>query len=83
MKLTKSKNIVSTLATISMLTIIPQAQEVTEQPSGLLPLADYSGSLSERSHLLGNLDGSRTEWAKKGFTFDIEYNQYFQGVVDG
>jgi len=60
-----------------------QAQEVTEQPSGLLPLADYSGSLPERSHLFGDLGGSRSQWAAKGVTFDIDYNQYFQGVVDG
>lgn len=83
MKSTSSKNIVSTMAAMCMLTVMSQAKEVTEQPSGLLPLADYSGSLSERSHLLGNLGGSRTDWAKKGFTFDIDYNQYVQGVVDG
>lgn len=83
MKPTRSKIIISTLVTISMLTIILPVQGAETQPSGLLPLPDYSGSLSERSYLLGNLGGSRTEWAKKGFTFDINYNQYFQGVVDG
>lgn len=88
MKPTTSKNIISTLAAISMLAVVFPAQEAAAQgaetqSSGLLPLSDYSGSLSERSHLLGNLDGSRTEWAKKGFTFDIDHNQYFQGVVDG
>ena len=83
MKLARSKNIVSALAAISMLTVVLQAQEAVTQPSGLLPLADYSGSLSERSHLFGDLSGSRSEWAAKGVTFDIDYNQYFQGVVDG
>lgn len=83
MKPMRSKNIISTLAAISMLTIILPVQGAETQSSGLLPLPDYSGSLSERSHFLGNLGGSRTEWAKKGFTFDIAYNQYFQGVADG
>lgn len=83
MKPTRSKNIISTLTTISMLTVILPAQEVATQPSGLLPLSDYSGSLPERSHLLGDLGGNRSEWAAKGFSFDIDYNQYFQGVVDG
>ena len=83
MKIARSKKIITTLATISMLTIIVPAQGSETQPSGLLPLPDYTGSLSERSHLFGDLGGSRTEWAKKGFTFDIDYNQYFQGVVSG
>jgi len=93
MKLARSKNIVSTLAAISMLTVVLQAEEVIEvieaqeaaatQSSGLIPLADYSGSLSERSHLFGDFSGSRSEWAARGVTFDIDYNQYFQGVVDG
>ena len=29
------------------------------------------------------LNGKRTEWAQKGSTFDIDYNQYFQSVTDG
>ncbi len=83
MKYTRSKNIISTLTTISMLTVMLPAQELAEVPTGLLPLVDYSDGLSADAHLLGDLGGNRSEWAKKGFTFDIEYNQYFQGVVDG
>ncbi len=52
-------------------------------PGGILPLPDYSGDFLERAYLLGDLGGKRSEWAKKGFTFDIDYNQYFQDVVDG
>jgi porin len=51
--------------------------------SGILPLADYSGEYAKRSYLLGDFGGKRTEWAKQGFTFDIDYNQYFQAVTDG
>ena len=51
--------------------------------SGILPLPDYSGDFAKRSYLLGDFGGNRTEWAKKGVTFDIDYNQYFQSVTDG
>ena len=51
--------------------------------SGILPLPDYSGDLSKRAYLLGDLGGKRTEWAEKGVTFDVDYNQYFQSVTDG
>jgi porin len=50
---------------------------------GILPVPDYSGSLFERSHLLGDPGGHRSALANKGVTFDIDYNQYFQSVVDG
>ena len=83
MKTNRSKNILVTLAVMSMLTVMLPAETIAAKPSGILPLTDYSGSLSERSHLLGDLDGKRSEWAAKGFTFDIDYNQYLQGVVDG
>lgn len=59
------------------------ADSVPEKSSGILPLSDYSGDFAKRSYLLGDFGGKRTEWAKKGFTFDIDYNQYFQSVVDG
>ena len=54
-----------------------------EKSSGILPLPDYSGDFAKRFYLLGDFGGQRTEWAKKGFTFDIDYNQYFQAVTDG
>ena len=60
-----------------------QAEDAPAKSSGILPLPDYSGDLFERPYLLGDLGGERTYWAKKGFTFDIDYNQYFQGVTDG
>ena len=83
MKINSLKNTISSLAALSMLTVMLPAEEVEEKPTGILPLADYSGDLSSRSHLLGELGGKRSEWAEKGFAFDIDYNQYYQGVVDG
>ena len=56
---------------------------VTETSRGLLPLLDYSGDIFSRSHLLGDFGGRRSAWADRGFTFDIDYNQYFQSVTDG
>ena len=58
-------------------------EAVETKSSGILPLPDYSGDFLERSYLLGDLGGLRIEWAEKGFTFDVDYNQYFQSVLDG
>ena len=72
------------LAVLLNITVMPaQADSAPAKSSGILPLPDYSGDLFKRSHLLGDFGGKRTEWAKKGFTFDIDYNQYFQAVLDG
>ncbi|NOR54822.1 MAG: hypothetical protein GQ531_01295, partial [Sulfurovum sp.] len=83
MKMNLLKNTIYSLAALCMLTVMSSAEEVTEKPKGILPLADYSGDLSSRSHLFGELGGKRSEWAEKGFAFDIDFNQYYQGVVDG
>ncbi|MDX2495503.1 MAG: carbohydrate porin [Desulfuromusa sp.] len=69
--------------TIAVAATPQYAAAAPEKSSGILPLADYSGDFAKRSYLLGDFGGKRTEWAKKGFTFDIDYNQYFQSVVDG
>lgn len=61
----------------------PEATSVPAKSSGILPLPDYSGDFWSRSYLLGDFGDKRSEWANKGFTFDIEYNQYFQSVVNG
>lgn len=60
-----------------------QADEAQAKSSGILPVPDYSGDFAERSYLFGDFDGKRAEWAQMGFTFDIDYNQYFQSVTDG
>ncbi len=61
----------------------PEAASVPAKPKGILPLPDYSGDFSKRAYLLGDLGGKRSEWARKGATFDIGYYPYFQSVVDG
>ena len=72
------------LAVLLNVTVMPAlADSAPVKSSGILPLLDYSGEPFDRSHLFGDFDGKRDEWAKKGFTFDIDYNQYFQAVTDG
>lgn len=61
----------------------PEAASVPPKPKGILPLPDYSGDFFKRAYLLGDFGGKRSEWAKKGITFNIDYYQYFQSVVDG
>ena len=83
--LAKNAAVVLLLVMSVLLFTVPSAQadQAQAKSSGILPLADYSGDFAKRSYLLGDLSGKRTEWAKKGFTFDIDYNQYFQAVTDG
>lgn len=45
--------------------------------------ATYSGDLLTRSTLTGDWGGARNDLAKKGVTFDINFVQTAQGVVDG
>ena len=52
------------LAVTLMVTVMPaSADPAPAESSGILPLPDYSGELFERSHLLGDFGGARTEWA--------------------
>jgi len=50
---------------------------------GILPIPDYSESISTRNHLAGDFNGSRTELAKKGVQFEIDSTQSLQSIVDG
>jgi porin len=59
------------------------AEDQAAPAPGLLPIPEYSGDFSSRSHLLGDLGGARTEWAQKGFQFDIDLVQWAESVVDG
>lgn len=74
--------ILTSIAFVSCLCSALNAEEKKEdKPSkGLLPLPDYSGSFSERTHLLGDLGGIRTDLAEKGLTIDVNFLQYLQGV---
>ena len=86
----KTAAVVLLLVMSTQLFIVPsaladeaQADAAPAQSSGILPVPDYSGDFAERSYLFGDFDGKRAEWAQMGFTFDIDYNQYFQAVTDG
>lgn len=61
----------------------PEAAAVPAKPRGILPLPDYSGDFFKRAYLLGDLGGKRSEWARKGITFDIDTYQYLQSVTSG
>ena len=61
----------------------PPAAAVPHAPAGLVPLMDYTGDIWSRPRLLGDLGGTRTDWANKGIQFDINFTQTMQSVVDG
>lgn len=50
---------------------------------GILPIPNYGGDLLNRSHLFGDLGGTRTELARKGIQFQADWVQTVQSVVDG
>ena len=81
----KTAAVVLLLVMSAQLFIVPSAQadDARAKSSGILPLSDYSGDFAKRAYLLGDFGEKRAEWAKKGFSFDIDYNQYFQAVTDG
>ena len=81
----KKSAVVLLLVMNAMLLTVPsvKADDAQAKSSGILPLPDYSGDFAKRSYLLGDFGGKRTKWAKKGFTFNIDYNQYYQAVTDG
>ncbi|MGB7159536.1 MAG: carbohydrate porin [Tepidisphaeraceae bacterium] len=64
-------------ATTAPATTAPAAVEA------VLPIPDYSGDVWERSFLLGDLGGDRTDLAEKGVQFNVDWVQTAQSVVDG
>ncbi|HVT89163.1 MAG TPA: carbohydrate porin [Tepidisphaeraceae bacterium] len=62
---------------------LPCISLAQKQPKGLLPIPDYTGDLSARSHLAGDFDGGRTTLAQKGVQIDVNWTQEAQTVVDG
>jgi porin len=53
------------------------------ETTGILPIPNYGGDISNRSYLAGDLGGRRTEWAEKGVQFDLDSVQWADTVVDG
>jgi porin len=56
---------------------------ITKLVPPITKIFDYSGSIWERSTMFGDLGGLRTELYEKGFTFDAQLTQVYQGVVSG
>jgi porin len=50
---------------------------------GILPIPAYTGDIWTRAFLTGDWGGTRADWANKGIQFQVDWNQYVQGVVDG
>ncbi len=71
------------MATAGAATARQAAEAAAPEPEGLLPVPDYSGALLERSRLLGDFGGGRTDLANKGVTFDLSWTQIGQGVIAG
>lgn len=49
----------------------------------LFPIPDYTGSLWERSALLGDWGGVRTALAERGIQVELALTSIYQGVADG
>lgn len=59
------------------------AEEEIGAPAGILPIPDYKSDIWNREYLTGDWGGKRTEWANKGFQFDVDSFQWFDSVTDG
>jgi len=44
---------------------------------------DYSGDISNRMTMFGDLNGRRTDWYDNGFSLDMQLTQIYQGVTSG
>ncbi|MGP1346355.1 MAG: carbohydrate porin [Phycisphaerales bacterium] len=52
-------------------------------PTGILPIPAYEAPLFERSFLLGDLGGARSDLAEHGVQFRIDWIQHLQSVTSG
>lgn len=62
--------------------VLARAVVAADGSEGILPLDDYSGSFSQRSHLLGDWGGARSGLAEKGLSLDWSLLQ-FGAASDG
>src|SRR5262245_4529244 len=62
----------------------PDAEPVAEAEAAAEPeTPTYGGTLGERPKLTGDWGGVREDWARHGFTLDLDLTYTFQGVVAG
>jgi porin len=62
---------------------VPGSSAAEEAVSGVTPAIDYSGDWSTRPALSGDWGGLRQRLADRGLTFEVEWFQAGQGIVDG
>ena len=73
------------IALLFCVSILPlaRAQDAAHQEKGIVPIPEYTGDLFSRSHLAGDLGGTRTDLAKKGIQLNVDWVQTMQSVVTG
>ena len=59
----------------------PAASPGTDK--GILPVPDYRGDFWNRQYLTGDWGGTRSDLARKGIQFDVDWTQTVQSVVSG
>ena len=74
------------VAALSFVTVTPFAlghETAAKAEQEIVPIPDYSGDLLNVAHLAGDPGGTRTDLARKGIQFHIDWVQTVQSVVDG
>lgn len=61
----------------------PPVEAPQARPPGILPLPTYEADFWDRSFLAGDLYGVRSDLARKGIQFELDWTQVLQSVVDG
>ncbi len=56
---------------------------LTKMAPPITRVSDYSGGIWHRNTMFGDLGGRRSEWYDKGFSFDMQATQIYQGVTSG
>jgi porin len=63
--------------------LVPGSATASDPAEGMTPAVDYSGDWTTRPALSGDWGGLRQRLADRGLTFEVEWFQVGQGVVDG
>jgi porin len=70
-------------ATLLLTVLVTDSAAASDPAEGMTPEVDYSGDWATRPALSGDWGGMRQRLADRGLTFEIEWFQAGQGVVDG
>ncbi len=78
---------VSAFAIALLLAIVVPLQNAAAASSdasgGILHIPQYGGDFWKRGYLTGDWGGARTDLANNGVQFEVQFDQYVQGVTDG